>query len=262
MRLRRHISLVLLSVGIVALAANVYGGPPFVTDDPEPVEYRHWEFYIASQDSDYEADWSGTAPHFEINYGVITNVQLHLIVPLAYDVPPAGVSHYGIGDVETGAKIRFLNETHWLPEAAVFPLLEIPDGGAKDNLGNPHLQAFLPLWMQKTWGTWNVYGGCGYGLNSFAGRQNWGFGGMVLQKQIFDNFAVGAEIYHQTTYETDFPNQGTAFNVGMIYDLNDHNHLLFSAGRSISGGVRFQCYLAWQWTFDNSVFNFLNFRGN
>src|ERR1019366_8989957 len=25
-------------------------GPPFLTDDPEPVEYQHWEFYLASQD--------------------------------------------------------------------------------------------------------------------------------------------------------------------------------------------------------------------
>jgi len=24
-------------------------GPPFQTDDPEPVEYRHWEVYLATQ---------------------------------------------------------------------------------------------------------------------------------------------------------------------------------------------------------------------
>jgi len=260
MRPRRHLFAALSFVGIVVFAVKVCGGPPFVTDDPEPVDYQHWEFYIASQDSDYDRDWSGTAPHFEMNYGVIPNVQLHLIVPLAYDVPPANASHYGLGDVETGAKIRFLRETHWLPEMAVFPLLELPTGSASDNLGNSHIQAFVPLWMQKSWGSWIVYGGCGYGINSVTGNQNWGFGGAVLQKQIFNNFAVGAEIYHQTTYETDFPNQGTAFNVGTVYDLNDHNHFLFSAGRSISGQARFQCYIAWQWTFDNSLVRFLNFH--
>ena len=42
----------LLTIGVVvfqfALGLLVaWGGPPFVTDDPEPVEYRHWEFYFS-----------------------------------------------------------------------------------------------------------------------------------------------------------------------------------------------------------------------
>ncbi len=28
-----------------------HAGPPFVRDDPDPVEYRHWEIYVASQDA-------------------------------------------------------------------------------------------------------------------------------------------------------------------------------------------------------------------
>jgi hypothetical protein len=123
-------------------------------------------------------------------------------------------------------------------------------------LANGHLQAFLPLWLQKTWGTWTVYGGGGYGINSFSGSGNWGFYGIVLQKQVLSNLAIGAEIYHQTAYETDFPNYGTAFNIGATFDFNDHQHLLFSAGSSIGGHIDFQCYLAWQFTFDNSLFHF------
>ena len=73
---------------LVLLAGTVVAGPPFVTDDPEPVEYHNWEFYIASIQSKYNGDWSGTAPHLELNYGVVSNVQLHLITPMAYDAPP------------------------------------------------------------------------------------------------------------------------------------------------------------------------------
>ena len=51
----------------------VRAGPPFVTDDPEPVEYRHWEIYLASQHAKDKDGWSGTAPHFEVNYGVLPN---------------------------------------------------------------------------------------------------------------------------------------------------------------------------------------------
>jgi len=244
---------VVLSLGI---AGTAFGGPPFVTDDPEPVEYQNWEFYTASMHSKLGGDWSGTAPHFELNYGAAPELQLHLIAPLAYDSPPAGAAHYGMGDLELGAKYRFLQETNGWPQVGIFPLLETPTGGARVNLGNGHCQAFLPVWAQKSWGSWTVYGGAGYGINSLSGRDNWGFGGVVLQKQVLTNVLIGVEVYHQTLYETDFPNVGTAFNVGAVIDLSEHHHLLFSAGRSIDGPVGFQCYAAWQFTFDNSMLHF------
>lgn len=242
-----------LSLGFAGIAL---GGPPFVTDDPEPVDYRHWEFYVASMHSELGGDWSGTAPHFEVNYGAAPDLQLHLIAPLAYDSPPEGAAHYGLGDIELGAKFRFIQETNGLPQVGIFPLLEVPTGSARDNLGNGNAQGFLPLWIQKSWGSWTAYGGAGYGVNSFSGHDNWGFAGAVLQKQALTNLLVGVEVYHQTGYQTDFPNTGTAFNVGAVFDFSEQHHLLFSAGRSIDGPVRFQCYIAWQFTFDNSFFHF------
>src|SRR5215469_15617463 len=249
-RLRLFLILFLFSL---VLATAVYAGPPYITDDPEPVDYQHWEFYVASISAKNGGDWSGTAPHFEINYGVIPNVQLHMIIPLAYDVPPDAAAHYGLGDIEFGAKIRFLQQTNWIPEAAVFPLLEVPTGNADDNLGNSRATAYFPLWLQKDWGSWTVYGGGGYGINNAPGDENWGFIGAVLQKQVLSNLAIGVEVYHQTAFEPDFPTRGTAFNVGAVYDFTDHYHLLFSAGRSISGRIDFQSYIAFQFTFDNSL---------
>src|SRR5579884_1033559 len=121
-----------------------FAGPPFVTDDPEPVDFHHWEFYVASMSSKYHSDWPGTAPHFEVNYGAISNLQLHVIAPLAYDVPPEGASHYGIGDIELGAKYRFIEETNWIPQVGVFPLVQVPTGNALFGNGHGHWQAFLP----------------------------------------------------------------------------------------------------------------------
>jgi hypothetical protein len=251
--MRTGLRLLLTVTALTFLAGGAgHAGPPFITDDPDPVEYHHWEFYVASIDSDVARDWSGTSPHFELNYGVITNLQLHLIVPLGYDDSPGGPPHFGVGDVELGTKYRFIHETDHVPEVGAFPLLEVPTGSAEHNLGNGHLQAFLPIWMQKSWGTWTAYGGGGYGVNSFSGRDNWGFVGAVLQKQIYHNVAVGAEVFHQTALETDFPVVGTAFNLGTVIDFSEHQHLLLSAGRTLGGGpVTFQCYIAWQWTFEN-----------
>src|SRR5579884_3896439 len=239
--------------GMVAVRA----GPPFVTDDPEPVDYRHWEVYLASQHTETAGGWSGTAPHVEINYGAAPNLQLHLIAPLAYNAPEEGAAHYGYGDTEIGFKYRFLQETDRTPQAGIFPLLEVPTGSEEDGLGSGHVQAFLPLWLQKSFGDWLVYGGGGYGINPGAGNKNWGFGGLLVQRQITAHFALGAEIYHRTAMETGGAGD-TAFNVGTILDFSEHQHLLFSAGRSVDGPTDFQVYLAWQFTFGPEVFHSLS----
>lgn len=250
------ISLVIAGFCLLAVQ-TAFGGPPFVTDDPEPVDFHHWEFYVASMQSEVHGDWSGTAPHFEVNYGAAPDLQLHMIAPLAYDSPPTGTARYGFGDLELGAKYRFIQETNGWPQVGVFPLIELPTGSEHENLGNGHMQAFVPVWIQKSLSdTWTVYGGAGYGVNSLTGHENWGFGGAVLQDQVLTNVLIGVEVYHQTTFEPDFPNEGTAFNVGTVIDFTDQHHLLFSAGRSISGQVAFQCYIAYQFTFDNSLWHF------
>jgi hypothetical protein len=235
---------------------TLLAGPPFLTDDPEPVNYQQWEFYVASQHTEAADGWSGTAPHFELNYGVITNVMLHMIMPLAYDAPSGGRTHYGYGDTELGLKWRFFEETGKLPEAAIFPLLEVPTGNASDGLGSGHVQAFLPLWLQKSFGDWTIYGGGGYGINPGAGNENWGFAGMVVQRQVTKSVLLGGEIYHRTTLETG-GRDDTAFNLGIVIDFTDHQHLLFSAGRSINGPTDFQAYIAWQFTFGLELFHFL-----
>jgi hypothetical protein len=75
-------------------------GPPYVTDDPEPVELRHWELYLASQSFHDRDGWTGTAPHIEVNYGAVPDVQLHVIAPLAYAAPAQGKASLGYGDTE------------------------------------------------------------------------------------------------------------------------------------------------------------------
>lgn len=239
---------------LLAWPLTALAGPPFLTDDPEPVDYQHWEFYLGSQHTETSGGWTGTAPHFELNYGVAPNVQLHFIAPLIYDAPSGGSALYGYGDSELGVKFRFIQETEKMPQVALFPLLEIPTGNAADGLGSGHVQAFLPVWAQKSFGDWTVYGGGGYGINPGAGNENWGFVGTVLQRQVTKNFLLGGEIYHRTTMDAGGRGD-TAFNLGTVIDFTEHQHLLFSVGRSIDGPTDFQCYIAWQFTFGPELFH-------
>jgi hypothetical protein len=36
-----------LLIGLFLMpAARAFGGPPFLTDGPEPTDFRHWEIYL------------------------------------------------------------------------------------------------------------------------------------------------------------------------------------------------------------------------
>jgi len=233
---------------MVFLAATVvHAAPPFVTDDPEPVEYKHWEFYVAGS-YNHEADQDeGMLPMVEVNYGVLPDVHLHLIAPVAFAHERGNSSHYGYGDTELGAKFRFVHESKYVPQIGTFPLVELPTGNDKLGLGNGKAQVFLPLWLQKRFGEWTTYGGGGWWYNPGDDNQNFWRVGWEIQRPITDQVTLGGEIFHETA-ATRGETGHTAFNLGGFYDLTEHQHILFSAGRDFDGPSHFACYLAFQLT--------------
>lgn len=46
---RRLFTAAIVVFGILAGVTALFAGPPFRTDNPEPVDYQHWEFYTAIQ---------------------------------------------------------------------------------------------------------------------------------------------------------------------------------------------------------------------
>ena len=222
-------------------------GPPFKTDDPEPVESGHWEVYIASQYSNDKDGVSGTAPHFEINYGILPDMQVHLIVPFGYDKPRGEPTLYGLQDVELGLKYRFIQEKDSIPMVGTFPIVHLPTGNHARGLGNGDVQLFLPLWLQKSLGPWQTYGGGGYWINPGEGNQNYWFFGLLIQREISQWLTLGAEIFHQTPPTRDEDHQ-TGYTVGAIVNFTENHHLLCSAGTDIHGSNLSSFYLAYQWT--------------
>ena len=225
----------------------VMAGPPFRTDDPEPVDYHHWEFYGASQIVSNKDGVSGTAPHVEINFGIFQQTQIHMIIPLTFNHPRTGASAYGSGDIELGLKYRFVNETPVVPQIGVFPLVEIPTGNAAKGLGAGNTQVFLPLWVQKTWGSWTTYGGGGYLLNITPDPANSWFVGWEAQHDISEILTIGAEAF-TVLLPSKSPENEVGFNIGAIVNFTDNHHLLFSAGRDIVGHNDIFLYAAYQLT--------------
>jgi hypothetical protein len=238
----------------LALAAGVASaGPPFRTDDPEPVELHHWEVYAFSAGADTEDDVNAVAPGLEVNYGAAPNLQLHLVVPLVADKPAGGGTAYGVGDLELGVKYRFIQEDEhgWRPQVGVFPIVELPTGAADRGLGAGYTRAFLPIWIQKSSGDWPTYGGGGYWINPGPGNQNYWFAGWLLQRQVSKPLAIGAEVFYQSADKVG-GKASPGFNVGGIYDFSDHYHLLFSVGRAFANARQtnqLSYYVALQTTF-------------
>src|SRR5581483_4365002 len=56
-------------------------GPPFQVDDPVPVDFRHYEFYIFGAADGTPVLMSSVGPAFEFNWGAVPRVQLHAILP-------------------------------------------------------------------------------------------------------------------------------------------------------------------------------------
>jgi hypothetical protein len=175
---------------------------------------------------------------------VAPNVQLHLIIPNAFDHPRGGPTLLGFGDVELGAKYRFVQEADYRPMVGVFPLLHVPTGSENRGLGSGESQLFLPVWLQKSLGKWTTYGGGGYWVNPGNGNRNYWFLGWLLQRDIANWLTIGGEVIHQTPSTRDGEYQ-TGYDLGALVNLSDEHHVIFSAGSDIHGQNLFRCYVAY-----------------
>lgn len=219
-------------------------GPPFLTDDPEPVPWRHYEAYVfGTVDRGSGMTISGM-PAVEFNIGAAPNLQLHMIVPGTY-ISPEGA--YGVGDVELGAKYRFVQEGKYRPEVGVFPLLELPTGNSRLGLGNGQVWARLPLWVQKSYGKWTTYGGAGYQINRAPGMKDSFFAGWLVQRTISKELVLGTEVYHQGAQSIG-TGQSTSVDAGGYYNFRENLSLLFMLGHTVSGERHTVGYLGLYYT--------------
>ena len=232
--------------------AMAVAGPPFQTDDPDPVPFRHFEMYAFGLTDGTSA--GGTTveyPSYEVNYGVVPNVQLHAVLPMVASVPPNhGAAQYGIGDTELGAKIRFVKETKTIPEIGIFPFVELPSGNATKGLGVGAIWYRMPLWIQKSWGSWTSYGGGGETVVPAEGYKNFPFAGLLVQRQINTKLMLGAELFgHGAEGEAaTSARSSTMADLGGTYEFKEGFDLLFAAGRSVAGEPETYTYLALYWT--------------
>jgi hypothetical protein len=246
--MNRVVNFTALTFGLTLIpVACSLAGPPFLTDDPEPVDYRHWEAYLFANGDHTGGGYTINGPAVELNYGALPDAQLHLVVPMTTVGGGGAPAVSGLGDIELGVKYRFLHETKRLPQLGIFPMAELPAGDADRGLGNGRAWFRLPLWAQKSFGPWTTYGGGGAVLNSAPGQRNYPFGGWLVQRDFGPHLTLGGEVFAQGQ-DTDDDHGFAALNFGGFYSVNEHFSLLFSAGHSVAGDRHTLWYFSLYWT--------------
>lgn len=162
--------LLAVCLNLILTTHTFAGSPPFLTDDPEPVDYQHGEAYLFTLGEHFRGGYAIKGPAGELNYGVLLDTQLHLIVPMSTVGGSAAPTVSGLGDTEIGIKYRFVHETNGWPQIGFLPMVELPTGDADRSLGNGRAWFRLPLWLQKSWGPWTAAPDCRTWTRSHGSR--------------------------------------------------------------------------------------------
>lgn len=219
-----------MTVGLMAVyTLPAMAGPPYQSDDPEPTDYGHYEIYTFNKGVRSKGDLSG-ASGIDFNYGAAPNLQLTATLPVGFDFPSNGPTALGLSNVELAAKYRFLNQDTFGFDVAVFPRVFLPSGS--QSVGDSQASFLLPIWVQKDWGKWSVFGGGGCQFSAAGRSRDFCIYGGTLTRQVLPELQLGVEVFHQTADHAGNL-ATTSLGIGAKYDLNYNIHLLGYVGKGI-----------------------------
>jgi len=214
---------------LIALTRPALAGPPYLSDDPETTDYKHYEIYTFSNGTLASGGTSGETG-IDFNYGAAPDLQLTATLPAGFDHPTGGKTTFGLGNIELAAKYRFLHQDAVGWDVAIFPRVFLPSGS--NTVGDNRASLLLPIWVQRDWTSkWSTFGGGGCLLSGQSSR-DFCLAGGVLTYQVLPKLQIGTEFFHQTADAVGTP-PSSSIGVGFRYDLTDTYHLLGYVRRGI-----------------------------
>jgi hypothetical protein len=207
---------------LLLVAQPAFAGPPYVSDDPEPTEYRHFEIYTFNLGTSTRTSTDGETG-IDFNYGGMPDLQLTATLPLGFNFPAGDRAQFGPSNVQLAAKYRFLHQATFGWDVAAFPRIFLPSGS--NTIGDRNASLLLPLWAQRDLGDgWTTFGGGGCQVYVGASSQNFCEAGLVVTRQVTPSLQIGTELFYQT--ENAASAATTSIGIGAIYDINKTFHLL------------------------------------
>lgn len=227
------------------LAPRAMAGPPYLSDDPIPTDYQHFEIYALAAGEHTQDGDTGVAG-IDFNYGATPDLQLTAVFPVEYQRPHGGSLSSGVGNIELAGKFRILHQEDYGWDVAVFPRVFLPS--ASDNFGAQHASLLIPIWVGREMGAWSTFGGGGCELNQSGDDQNFCLIGWALTRSVSQRLRIGGEVFHQTA-DTRGGEASTSLGVGATYDLSPNHHILGYLNRDVSGPERIAWYTSLLFTF-------------
>lgn len=222
-----------------------------ITDDATISSYRELQIYLFSNTTATHHYQDIAFPALELDYGVVPGTELHMFIQYVTatgnNVPRAT----GAGDTEMGFKTVIVDERPYFPKVAIAPVIELPSGNAKRNLGNGRAWYIFPIWLEKTKGNWDTYGGGGYIYNTAPQTKKYFFGGWNIQYQATEKLQISAEVYGETRSSSQLsPQPQPAFallNFGVSYQILPYLAIQASVGHSFVGDSQWINYIDLFW---------------
>ena len=216
----------------IALPLLALAGPPFLSDDPTPTDYQHFEAYLFGNKTTARDGISGDAG-VDFNYGATPDLQLTAVLLWGYE--RANGAHFtsGLGNIELAAKYRFLHQEGLDWDVAVFPRLFLPSGSSQ---GERHASLLIPIWLGKNWGDWSTFGGGGCALNRGGDSQDYCIAGWALTRRLRPDLQLGAELYFQSA-DTKGASASTTLGFGATYDFSARFHALGYVGSGLKNAA-------------------------
>jgi hypothetical protein len=172
----------------LSIASPALAGPPYITDDPIPTDAGHWEIYTYTDDSFARHNMEGEAG-LDMNYGLAENTQLTAVVAGDY---ASGDGHgLRVADTEIGVKYAFVHDDAHKLHVAFFPTLILPTAPGRGRVGYE-----LPVWAQKDFGAWSLFGGGGPTIRSGHDSKTSWEEGVALTRELREGFSLGVEVAH------------------------------------------------------------------
>jgi hypothetical protein len=241
-----------IRVACILWAANAYGGPPLLTDDPDTPGPNHWEINVAVTSENVAHEWELGTPLLDMNYGVGEHIQLKYQAQFNEVAPERGGVRAGMGNSLAGVKWRFVDQTNssWL-EISTYPQIEFvyPASSGPRGLADSGDNVLLPIEVEHQFKSLTVYAESGYIWNEYRPMEAWY--GVAGEYELSEKFSLMGEFYGG--FDRAFESNGLSFNLGFRRSVMEHVSLIGSAGRGIFGpperAPAFMSYLALQLTF-------------
>ncbi len=174
-------------------------GPPYLSDDPEPTDYRHFEIYTFNNGTVTRSDTSGEAG-LDINYGGAPNLQLTATIPA--DLRRLGRRS---ADGRPGqyracrAKYRFLTQQNFgLETLAGLPAPVLAERGGQWPRRPARLRSCCRSGWRKIGADGRPSAAAAASSIAAATSQDFCLAGVVVTRQIASNLQIGLELFHQS----------------------------------------------------------------